>query len=197
MSTSPVPTPTKTFNWSSILPSGVHTFYLILIALGVLAGHVWLQEHDARIAAENTIKVSEANVKSLNDQIATLRSVAAQKVIVIQKEAATIKDTPTALPVIKAFDPGLAPTTVAALPDRVEVDSVTLAKDIEACRIDRVNLDACSKELTAEKAIVAQKDSEVVALKKKPRFWARFKGSVRSASFWTTVGIVIAKVVLK
>src|SRR5271156_5108276 len=155
-----------------------HVVYVVIIALVLIAGRVWLTEHDARVAAETSIKVSEAQVKDLQGQIAALRTQAAQKVIVIQKEAAAIKTTPQAAPIIQAFDPRLNVRTLPTFPDDVQVAAIPLALDVEQFKIAQINLDACTLELTKETQIASAKTSEVTALKKKPAFWKRFKRTV-------------------
>ena len=204
MSTTPVTTPVtlKPVAPKPVAPNWfthfvyAHIFWIVLaVVLGVM-GHVWLKEHDARVIAENTIKVSEAQVKTLQDEIKQLQVIAAQKVVVIQKESAAIKTTPQAIPVIQAFDLALNARPLPQFPLDVQVAAIPLAHDLEQCRIDKINLDACQVVEQKQEGIVAEKDKQIVALKAKPKFWNRVKGQLESGSILITIGILIAKVAL-
>lgn len=180
-----------------------HLFYVILIVVGIIAFRAWLYEHDnknaqqaAKQVAEAQVKADVATIKTLTDSLASIKIAAAKQVVVIQKEAAAIKTPQQAIPVVDAFDPALRPRL---LPDMtIAVDSVTLAKDLEACRIDRVQLGACQGQLALyerpvdgilakQNDIIAQKDKELKAAK--PSFWSQLKRDSKTAF----IGALIAE----
>lgn len=179
-----------------------HLFYVILVVVGIVAFRAWLYEHDNKNAQQAAKQVAEAQVKSdiatirtLTDSLESIKATAAKQVVVIQKEAAAIKTPQQAIPIVDAFDPALHPRL---LPDMtVAVDSVTLAKDLEACRVDRIQLGACQGQLTlyekpggivAQKDdIIAQKDKELKA--SKPSFWSQLKHDSKTAF----IGALIAE----
>jgi hypothetical protein len=175
-------------------PRAHHIMYIMLIVFLIICGRVWLKEHDARIAAENVVKSSEAQVLVLHDQITALRAANDKKVSAIHKQAATIHTPVQAAPVLNEFDARLNARVISPL--EVSVAAVPLAQDIEACRIDRTNLDACSQELLAQEKITEEKTTEIVALKKKPKFFPRLWSDVKNGSLLITIGIVIGKALL-
>lgn len=155
-----------------------HVWYLVVIVVLLLAGRSWITEHDARLLAEQKAALDEQQIKSIQAE-------AALQVAAIEKEKAAIRTPQQAVPVIQAFDPALrpvAPTTTSEGPQSLEVsvDSVQLAKDLESCRIDRVNLAACQKQSQLQQ-------DEVKVLKKKPGFWKRLGHDLKTAAIGVAV----------
>ncbi len=171
-----------------------HIWYLVLIAVGVFGFHVWLQEHDARVAAENAIKASEQQVKTLQTQIATTDTKTAQTVqqvrtVVVQAktQAQIVQTIPQLTDVPLNVRSGPTPSTVV-------VDSTALLTVVSDLKIASVQLAGCQSNYAAEQAIVEQKDLQIAALKKKPKFWKRVKGDMELVA--TGIGIVGTLVVL-
>lgn len=160
-----------------------HIFYIIVILILLFAGHSWLMEHDARLLADKQAAISEQQVKKLGIDIAAVQAQAAKIRTVIIREQAAIKTQQQAVPVIRSFDPAIiTDRPVPHLPDGViAVESVALAKDIDSCRIDRVDLGACQTTSSKQAEIIAAKDSEIAALREKPGFWAQIKGQSKVA----------------
>lgn len=173
-----------------------HLFYIVLILVGLVGFRAWSSEHDRAVKADALVSASESRVKALEDEVTAVKAAAARQVQVIVKERDAIKTPVQALPVVDAFDPALKPRILPENPSQVSVDAVTLAKDLEACRIDRVNLGACTKELELKDREIVEKTDQVTQLKKKPRLFKRFTDGLKSGAVWTAVGITIAKVLL-
>lgn len=172
-----------------------HVFYVCLIVVFSLAGYYWVQEHDARVVAEQVAKQSEADVKTLQASVQTLQ----QQITSNDAKAAADKAA-----LLKALAAVKTPAqAVAALPDvsnlplhsrisvdnptQVSVDAVPLFQELNQCKQDAVDLTACRSDLTAQKQIDADKDkqladknTEIAALKKKPSVWKRVLGRIKS-----------------
>ncbi|HZC24702.1 MAG TPA: hypothetical protein VE866_15280 [Candidatus Binatia bacterium] len=154
----------------------------MLIAIAFLFVHAWIQEHDARLLAEQEIKRSEQQVQDLQKTIATTDATAAKQVSSIhQLETTTmtpqaqIAAIPTLTDIPLNARPG--PTLQTAV-----VDVQPLFQELAECKQDQVKLQACQADYQAEIGIAAQKDDEVKALKKKPRFWKRVGGALKTAA---------------
>jgi hypothetical protein len=160
-----------------------HVTYLVIITICVLCGRAWLQEHDARLLATEQQKVSEARIKSLEAEKEAIRSEAAQKVQVITKivhDAKTPEQVVSAIPQLTNVP--LNTRVLPDLPGAVAVDAQPLIEFAGQCKIDRTNLDACTKELDLTKQQSTEKDKVIVAIKKKPGFWKRVGATVKTAA---------------
>ena len=166
-----------------------HLFYLIIIAIGLVAFRSWLAEHDHGLQMEQQMKISENTVKSLQAQIVSNDAAASATIQALQNKAATVK-TPTqaiqAIPSVQIADLPLNPRPSPMDPNSVVVDAMPLFQTLEKAKEDAVKLQTCNTDLVAEKGIVAAKDDEIVALKKKPKFWARIKSHGR----WAVIGML-------
>src|SRR5580692_6224305 len=89
----------------------------VALAAGLFVGfRSWRAEHDARLAAEKSIAVSQQQVKSLQDQITQRDAASAKQVQTIVKvvhDVQTPQQVPAALPSVVSV-PLPVPTTVAA-----------------------------------------------------------------------------------
>lgn len=192
MSTTPVPVPVKPI---AVVAASTHylthVFYIVVLLILSVCGDALVKEHDARVIAEQTIKTDEATVKTLEQQIASIQSTAKQRVVVIQKVAAAIKTTPQAIPPIKDFDVALNPRPLPAFPLDVQVAAVPLAQDLEQAKIDKINLVACQGVSAAQVTIIAQKSDEIVALKRKPRFWKQVGSTMKKVGIGVAIGAAI------
>ena len=160
-----------------------HLFYLVIGAVILIALRSWLQEHDARLVAESRVKESESRVS----QIVAEKQAA---IAVLQTKAKAVQTAPqaiAAIPEISSLD--LHPRPLPELPTAVAVEAVPLYQALNACAQDRVERLACEK-------IVVEKDVQIKALKAKPKFWKRLGGELKRGTFYVSVGIVVAKVLL-
>jgi hypothetical protein len=173
--------------------AATHIFYILLIAGGVFGFHEWNVEHTARIQAEASIKASEVIVANLQQQIIATNAAAAAKVTVITKIVHDVT-TPTqaviAIPQLTAVPLNARPAVDS--PVQVSVDAIPLVAILGQAKIDKTNLDACTSNLTAEAAIVAQKDQEIVILKKKKPLFKRIEHGVEIFA----VGVITALVLV-
>lgn len=146
----------------------------IIAAFLLLAGHSWLQEHDARLLAEATVKQSEAQITVLQAQQKQVDAAAKVKVTALQNRAEEVKTAPEAIAALpEVTDAPLKPEPLPDAPDAVKVDAVPLYQALNTCDQDKTNLEACAAKLGDEQKITVQKDAEIEALKKHPGFWHR------------------------
>lgn len=156
---------------------GKHLEGLIIAAVLVFGGRMWLQDHDARIQADAKVNAAQSTIDGLKTQQGTVEKAAAAQVIVLKQEAATVQTPAQAVialekdPEVKAALPSLA--SVPNAPDEVQLNALDLFKGVNKCEQDSVNLGACTQELSIQKQIDVQKDSEIAAEKKKPGFLSR------------------------
>lgn len=170
-----------------------HIVYVVVIAIGLIAFHSWLSEHDARLAADQTVKVSEARVADLQQQIAAVNAAAQKQVQVIVKQIEAVKTPAQAIAAIPTLTSApLNSRPAVDSPTAVTVEAIPLAQELASCKVDRINLTACTANLQTETAIVAQKDVEIVALKKKPGFWKRLLATVKTLGIGIGVGVSLA-----
>jgi nicotinamide riboside kinase len=170
-----------------------HLFYIVLIAVGLIAFRSWLQEHDARLKADDTVKQQEIVVADLKQQIVIANQQAAQKVQVITK---VVHDAVTPTQVVAAI-PSLTslPLEAREIPDdpvNVAVAAqplIQLAGDDKACHIQ---LDACQQVASLKDQQLKAKDVEIVALKKKPGFWKRVSGKLKVVGIGVGIGLLLS-----
>lgn len=155
-----------------------HLFYIILIAVGVVSFRVWLQEHDAKVAAQVV-------VADLQKQIATTQAQAAQKVEVIKQvvqKAKTPQDVVQVLPTLTAL-----PINAQPVPEdhnKLLVDALPLLQLAGQAKEEEIQLAACQQ-------VNDLKDKQIVELKKKPRFITRIKNVAEAVG----VGFALAMLV--
>jgi hypothetical protein len=170
-----------------------HAIWIVALAVALLLGHSYLMDHDRRLLADQTIKVSEAQVKDLQAQIAATNAAAAQKVQVITK---IVHDVQTPTQVVAAV-PQLTdvPLHTRVAPDnpvQVSVDALPFINLLGQAKTDAINLAACQENLKAETSIVAAKQTEIVALKRKPSVFKRFIGSLKAVGIGVGIGLAIS-----
>lgn len=176
-----------------------HLVWIVAVSIALVLGHSYLAEHDARLQADAQIKLSEANIKTLTDQIAANDAAAAQKtqtIVKIVHDAVTPAQQIAAIPQLSdvTLNARIVPSLVPSDPPQVAVDLAPLVAELGQCKQDAVQLNACQVDLTAEKAIAGQQKDEIVALKKKPGFWKRVTGTLKAVGIGIGIGIVIAVV---
>ena len=170
-----------------------HLIWIVLAVSVYIGGHMWLQEHDQRIAADAAIKASQATIAQLQQQIATTDSQAAQKVQTIVK---VVHDAQTPAQVVAALPqfpdlPVLGARTVPGDPVDVEVAAQPLMDLIGRYETVVTNLNACQADFTAQKAIDVQKDTQIAILRKKPKFWKRVNSDLKKVAVGVGIGILI------
>jgi hypothetical protein len=177
----------------------LHLSYIIGIAVLALTtwygGHVLLQEHDARVQAEATIKVSEAQIKTLQQQIADRDAQAQKQQQVIVK---VIHDTTTPQQAVNAMPdivnvPLSKPVTLDTTGDMVipPADIIPIFDQLADDKLCRSQLATASADLTDTKAIVVQKDNEIAGLKKKPSFWKRVKSDAEKVGIGMAISAIL------
>jgi hypothetical protein len=150
-----------------------HVKALAIAGALVFAGRIYLQDHDARLKADETVKTAQATIDGLQKQAQAVQAVAARKVVILQKEAATVKTGPQALEHLPELDmPELRPEPMPD-PERVSVQVVPLYQDLNACKQCSIELEATKQALELQTAISKEKDTEITALKRKPSFLKR------------------------
>jgi hypothetical protein len=170
---------------------GGHLLAVALIVAGCFVGHSWLVEHDNRVIAEQTVKASQIQIDSLQKQYAAADAAAKVTLAALQARAAEVKTPAQAVQAVQAAptlsDFPLNARPVVGMPDVVTVEALPLFQELNQCKQDAVALASCTEKLDLEQKIVAQKDVQVTALKKKKGFWARLKREVIDTV--VTVGI--------
>lgn len=174
-----------------------HLFYIVLIIVALFGAHYWLLEHDARVKADGVIKQQEAAVATLQQQIATNNAQAAAKVQTVIK---IVHDAMTPAQVVQAAptltDVPLHARVATDNPLQVSVDAQPFVQVLGQAKEDAINLAACKVDLTAETGIVAAKQNEIVALKKKPKFFNRVKGVAKAVGVGIGIGLLLSHHIL-
>ncbi|HWR15184.1 MAG TPA: hypothetical protein VN577_10165 [Terriglobales bacterium] len=198
-----------------------HLIWIIALVVGYVGLHSYLQERDARLLAEQQIKISEQVVKGLkdqikanNDQIATLQKsiddvnkAAQRKIDVIVQQQERVKTPAQAIPAIAETNPELDAHSIPDAPDYSAVKAIPLFTTLSQCRITDAKLDACTKNLDTETkiaaknddnyqkqvAITAEKQKEIDSLKKPKGFWSKVKGTAKSIGIGIGIGLGLSK----
>lgn len=171
-----------------------HIVWIVAVSAALFFGHIALQNHDATLAANATIKASQDTIAQLKQQIAQTDAAAASKVQTIVK---VVHDAQTPAQVVQAL-PQIDPNIAAALNARVAPDMsnivvapqplLQVVGDLEASKIQ---LGACQSDLTKEQGIEQAQTVEITALKKKPKFWNRVGSTLKVAGIGVGIGIII------
>jgi|SRR6185369_8652647 len=170
-----------------------HVFYIVLITVGWVAFHSWLQEHDARLAADSTIKQQEAQVADLKQQIVTAQQQAAQKVQVITKVVHDVKTPADAvLAIPKLTNVPLDVRQAVDNPAQVSVAAIPLVTLLGEAQTDKINLAACQQVGALKDQQLTAKDTEIAALKKKPSFWKRVTGTAKAVGIGVGIGLLLS-----
>lgn len=170
-----------------------HVFYIVLIIVGIVAGHCWLTEHDDKVLAQQQMKQSDARVKDLQAQIVSTNAAAAAQVktvVQIVHDAKTPVQQIAAIP--QLTDAPLNARTVPGLPDGVvAVDLAPLVTELGQCKQDAINLGACTQNLNTCQQIVKEREAEIVVLKKKPNFMHRVVGVAKAVGVGIGIGLLL------
>jgi hypothetical protein len=169
-----------------------HLFYVVLIAVLLISGHIWLTEHDARVASDNAVKAAQVTVKTLQAQIDAIPAVLHQRVQVVTK---IVHDSVTPSQVVAAVpsltDVPLNTRTVPGNQADVEVAAVPLMQLVGELKTSQLDLGACQQTGTLKDQQLVAKDTEIVALKKKPKFLTRVKHVAEAVGVGIAVGLFL------
>jgi hypothetical protein len=186
---------TPTLTMSSSPTWKFHLVYLIIFAILALGTREWISEHDLRVRAEDSIKASEAQVKSLQQQIAD-RDTAAQKAQ--QVIVKVVHDTTTPAQAVEAMPevvnaPLPKPATLDATGDMVipPPDVIPIFDQLADDKLARSQLATCTADLTDEKSIAAQQTAQIAVLKKKPSFIKRLGHDLKLVGTGAVIGGLI------
>lgn len=150
---------------------------LLCVAL-VAAGKSWLDEHDARLLAEQTIKASDALLVNLQKQKDAADAAGKSAVAALQKAAAQVKTPAQAVAAMPTVtDVPLNLRAVPELPAVVQVDAMGLYKNLEKCKETETALASCQVQLSLAGKIQDTQKVEVDALKHPVGFWHRLKSN--------------------
>lgn len=170
-----------------------HAVWIAAIAIALVMGHSLLAEHDARLLADAQIKVSETQIKDLQAQIVQTNAAAAAKVQVITKIVHDVQTAPQAVAAVPQLtDVALNARVTPDNPAQIAVDAIPFVNLLAQAKTDSIKLAACTDNLKSETAIVAQKDVQIVALKKKPAFWKRVEGTAKAVGIGVGIGFLLA-----
>ena len=169
-----------------------HLIWVAAVSVALVLGHSYIVEHDARVVADAQIKISETTVASLQAQIVATNAAAAQKVQVITKIVHDVATPPEAIAAVPQLtDVPLNARVIPNNPVQISVDYLPLIDLLGQAKVDKTNLDACTVDLQNETAIVTAKQTEIVALKKKPSFWKRVGGVAKAVGVGIGIGMLL------
>lgn len=161
---------------------------LLCVAL-VAAGKSWLDEHDARLLADQTVKTTAAALDSLQKQKDAADAAGKAKLAALQKAAAQVK-TPAqaiaAMPTVTDVPLNLRP--VPNIPADVTVDAMGLYKNLESCKETEAQLTTCTSELAIAGKIQDTQKAEVQALKQPVGFWKRTRQTLELIGIGAAIG---------
>ena len=161
-----------------------HLVWVVAVAVAYVGFTNWRYAHDEAAAKAAQVQVAQATIANLQAQIAANDKQAARKVQTIVK---IVHDAQTNFPDL----PALSARTIPGDPVDVEVAAQPLMNLIGQYETVVTNLNACQADDTAEKAIVVQKDNEIVVLKKKPPLKARLVRAMKVGGTILGIGILI------
>ncbi len=172
--------------------------HLIWIGIAIAAGigfYSWKGEHDARLLAGQEQKLAEAQVKTLQQQIADRDKQTAAAVAPIIKIIHDVQTVPQAVAALPQVVNTPLPEPVVVQPNNSvlipEPDVIPLFQQVADDKVCRPQLDTATKDLADTKGIVVQKDAEITALKKKPSFWKRVTGTAKAIGVGIGIGVML------
>lgn len=159
-----------------------HLFYVIVIALGLLFGHIWLQEHDARLAADALVKQNAISIADLKAQIANTTSAANAKVVTVQKVVAAAITPAQVVAAIPALsDVPLNARVSPGEPGTVTVDAAALVQELGQCKETAIQYGACQVNSLAKDKIIADDELTIKTLKKPHSFFQKIGNGLKIA----------------
>lgn len=170
-----------------------HFIYFALIAAILVFVHSWQSEHDQRVLADATIKSANQSIVTLQQQITTTNAKAASDQAALERALKLVRTPAQAVAAIPQLtDAPLNARTVANDPVDVTVAALPLIQVLGQAKETSIQLGACQSDLKNETAISAEKDTEIAALKKKPKFWHRIGNTLKIAGVGFAIGLAVA-----
>lgn len=173
-----------------------HVFYLTLFAVSLFCGYTWLHEHDARLLADQQVKISETKIEQLQTDTAKILTDRDATIAQLQKQRAAVKTVEqaiTAMPDVSAL-----PVTTRTIDGQVvaTVEPIALFNALNQCKQDAVARSACESIVEKKDEIIGEQKTEITALKKKPGFWKRVGRTLKTSVPSVAIGIIIKAVLL-
>ncbi len=183
----------------------IHIGYVVGIAMTGLVlwygGHVLWQEHEARVTAEVTIKAQQSVIDAIQKQMAANDANTAQTIAALQKTLMQIKTPAQVISVLPQILPAPLPVPPVVNADNSvtfpAADVMALFTDLSNCKIQAVTLAGAQSDLASDAKIIDAQKTEIAALKKRPRFWARVKSDAKKVGTGVAIGTVIAAILIK
>lgn len=171
-----------------------------IVGLAVFVGfRSWRAEHDARLASDAAVKVSQVQVESLQAQIAARDKAAVATVAPVIKVIHDVQTTPQAIAALPAIVTAPLPTPVVPAPNNAilipQPDVLPIFQQLGEAKVCAVQLSTAQKDLTDTKAIVSQRDEQIKTLSAKPKFWHRVESTAKKVGIGIGIGLGIALVV--
>lgn len=169
----------------------LHLSYLVMFVLMACLTFygvkTWESEHTAKVIAEQQVKASEAQVKTLQQQIAENDARTQAQIATLQQLIKSVKTPVQVVAALPSVLPAPLPVTPTVNADNSinlpAADVLPLFQDLAQCKQDSINLASCKADLSTTQAIVIEKQTEITALKKKPSFWKRIAHDAKVAVF--------------
>jgi DNA repair exonuclease SbcCD ATPase subunit len=185
--------------------ASTHITYIVIFVMAFAFWRAWITQHDNAIRADLQVKISEADVKARDARIADLlkekdadRAFANEQMAVLEQQLAGVKTRLDALKVIQQLAPAVHPVESPTDPTSVTVEAIPLAQELTQCRIDRIDLGACKKNLEQteqiaeeRKAQIKDKNDEITMLKKPQGFWKKVGSKLKDVGTGIGIGIGI------
>ena len=169
-----------------------HFIYFALISAILIFVHFYQQERDQRVLAEATIKSANQSIATLQQQISVTNAAAQSERVALEKSIAIVKTPSQAVAEIPQLtDAPLNARTVANDPVDVTVAALPLVQVLGQAKETSIQLGACQSDLKNEIAISASKDTEIAALKKKPKFLTRVKHVAEAVGVGIAIGVLL------
>lgn len=169
-----------------------HVFYIVLIAVGLVFGHSWLVEHDNRLATQQELKVSQAKIQDLTTQIAAIQAQAQKQVVAVQAVVASVKTPAQAIAAIPSMTDIPLNARISPLDTTsISVEALPFTQLLGQCKIDAVQLAACTATNTAKDAIISEQKADIVQLKKPQGFWKRTATVLKSVGIGIGIGALL------
>lgn len=167
-----------------------HLFYIIIIGVGLIAGRAYIAEHDQRVLSDAAVKAAQVQVQTLQSQIVAEQAAAAQTIAAIKAKVILVKTPAQAIQAIP--DVSSLPLNARPAPDGgVTVDPLPLYTELAQCKIDAVSLNACTQTSAQKDQIITAKDAEIKALRKKPSFFHRVVGTLKTVGIGVGIGLML------
>lgn len=190
--------------------ASTHLFYLIVIGVVLVAFHSWKEEHDARLLASQQVKISEAAVKSSQDQIVSLQqqiaandAKSAQQIASLEKLVQSVKTPQQVAVQLPQVAPNLPVQPTVQADDSIsfpKADVLPLFQDLAAGKEAEVQLTQCQADYKSEQQIAAQKDAqleqkntEIKVLKQPRSFWHRVGTTMKEVGIGIGIGLTVAR----